>query len=104
MLILALVLWFAVLIPFRIGFEVEGAAWEDLFEVIADVIFLVDIVLNFRTSYIEDGVAVPDGAAASACSACAPTQRSHSLTDRSSLRSILVCHRFDCKFSNGLVR
>jgi hypothetical protein len=47
----------AVLVPFRTGFEVDldvlSAAW--FIEMIVDIYFIADIVLNFRTGYFDDG-------------------------------------------------
>ena len=58
---LILVVFFAFAVPYRIGFDVELSASEDAFDVVADILFIIDIVLSFRTAHVKDGVLVSDG-------------------------------------------
>ena len=57
LLLVVFLLYVAILIPARICFDVDvrplGATFW--FEVVVDVCFLSDIVLNFRTAIVEDG-------------------------------------------------
>lgn len=63
--IVCLLLYIAVLIPIRIGFFVEVKPGEAGFavDVVTDVFFAADIVMNFRTGLIsQTGVLISDGA------------------------------------------
>eukprot|EP01052_Picozoa_sp_SAG31_P068785 SAG31_NODE_27594_length_423_cov_1.104938_1_plen_80_part_01 len=45
-----------VMVPLRIGFDYDEPPTSPLFwvDVLIDLYFLVDIVVNFRTAYIDD--------------------------------------------------
>jgi CRP-like cAMP-binding protein len=58
---LILVVFFAFAVPYRIGFDVELSPSEEAFDVAADILFIGDIILSFRTAYIQDGILVSDG-------------------------------------------
>jgi hypothetical protein len=47
----------AIVVPLRIGFKLEAVfpAWDWFLEVIVDVYFWIDIVINFRTAYYVEG-------------------------------------------------
>ncbi|KAG7393278.1 hypothetical protein PHYPSEUDO_011283 [Phytophthora pseudosyringae] len=47
-----------VLIPYRIGFGIELAAWEQVLNSCFDSSFAVDVVLNFFTGYYDEDVLV----------------------------------------------
>ena len=49
MLLALLIFYNAVAVPFRLGFEVSGGLGIFVFDSVTDFLFLVDIVLNFRT-------------------------------------------------------
>lgn len=55
---LFLVIYFAFMVPFRLGYEVPASEGFFVFETFADVMFLIDIVVSFRTAFKEDGVFV----------------------------------------------
>ena len=57
-MLLFLVVFSAVMVPYRIGFEIELSGPEAVFDFMADIIFLCDITLNFRTAFKEHGVLV----------------------------------------------
>lgn len=57
---LCLVVFFAFAVPYRIGFEIVLSQGESTFDAVADVLFMLDIVVSFRTAYIEDGALVSD--------------------------------------------
>ncbi len=58
---LILVVFFAFAVPYRIGFDVQLSASEEAFDVVADILFIFDIILSFRTAYVKDGILVSDG-------------------------------------------
>jgi hypothetical protein len=43
-----------IIVPFRLGFDVQSSRPWTIFDWITDFIFLVDIVVNFRTCYADD--------------------------------------------------
>lgn len=47
-----------VLIPYRIGFGIELAAWEQVMNYIFDSSFAVDVVFNFFTGYYDEDILV----------------------------------------------
>lgn len=55
---LLLVIFFAVIVPYRVGFDVTLSPAEVAFDYVADIIFLVDILISFRTAFKEDGCTV----------------------------------------------
>lgn len=65
---LCLVVFFAVVVPYRIGFDIQLTPAEETFDYVADVLFLVDIVLSFRTAFHLDGVLVSDPTQVRPCS------------------------------------
>jgi len=59
--ILLLVMFYGFMVPYRIGFQLEGTEAEQSFDDFANVLFMLDIVFSFRTAFKEDGVLVRDG-------------------------------------------
>jgi len=57
---LFLVVFFAVMVPYRIGFEIELEGPEADFDFAADILFILDIILSFRTAQTVDGVLMSD--------------------------------------------
>jgi hypothetical protein len=50
------VLWTCIIVPFDIGFEWWIApGWLKIFSSVIDYFFVLDIILNFQTAYIEHG-------------------------------------------------
>ncbi|CEG38634.1 potassium sodium hyperpolarization-activated cyclic nucleotide-gated [Plasmopara halstedii] len=47
-----------ILIPYRIGFGIELAAWEQYLNYLFDSSFAVDVILNFFTGYFEEDILV----------------------------------------------
>lgn len=60
---LSLVVFFGFMVPYRLGFDIELSPAETIIDMVADVLFLIDIALNFRTAFKDDGVVVSDGKA-----------------------------------------
>ena len=54
--VLGLLLYVSFIIPLRMGFSIEPKPWQFdfLLEIIVDVSFVSDIVLNFRTGYYDE--------------------------------------------------
>ena len=50
-LMMALVLYVAWLLPYRYTFMLGTMYWADLVDVIMDLLFLIDLAVNFRTCY-----------------------------------------------------
>lgn len=59
-LVLGLVLYFSITVPIKLGFDQVSEGPEKIFDYVADVLFIFDIVLNFMTTFNEDGVWVSD--------------------------------------------
>jgi voltage-gated potassium channel len=57
---LFLVVFFAVIVPYRIGFDIELDGPEADFDFAADILFILDIILSFRTAFKVDGVLITD--------------------------------------------
>lgn len=59
--IMMLILYSAASVPVRLGFnaEAEGRMWA--FEAAMSVLFICDLLLSFRTAYVEDGIWQTDG-------------------------------------------
>jgi CRP-like cAMP-binding protein len=55
---LVLVVYFAFMVPYRIGFDIPLTSGEQLFDVMSDVIFIIDLFVSFRTAFKEDGILV----------------------------------------------
>jgi CRP-like cAMP-binding protein len=49
-------------IPIRVGFEFEAEPWSaaDVFNLLVDLFFLGDVIVNFRTGFYEDGFFIAD--------------------------------------------
>jgi len=64
-LIMPFLLYLATLMPFRLAFENEAKMFSPIywFEFIIDLLFIIDIVFNFRTGILLDKEAVATGAA-----------------------------------------
>lgn len=59
-MVLSLVLFYAIAVPVRVAWEPKLPPAAKIFDTTSDVIFLVDIVINFRTAYKKKGVLVMD--------------------------------------------
>ena len=59
-LVMVLILYSAVIVPFRVcfGSEAHGVMWS--FEVGLTLVFMVDVLFNFNTAYLEDSMWVID--------------------------------------------
>jgi len=57
---LVLVVYFAFMVPYRIGFDVPLNEGEQLLDTISDVIFIVDLIVSFRTAFKQDGIVIYD--------------------------------------------
>jgi hypothetical protein len=55
---LSFVVYFAFVVPIRIGFDLDLSPAEAAFDFVADIIFLIDIVISSRTAFKEDGIMV----------------------------------------------
>ena len=53
-MIMGLLCYMAIAVPFRIGFDVQPMQAWFVFEVMIDIIFMLDLALNFRTGYMMD--------------------------------------------------
>jgi len=51
---MVLLIYVAIFTPIRIGYEEDAEGSMKDFELFVDILFCVDVVLNFRTSYIKD--------------------------------------------------
>ncbi|KAA0152025.1 hypothetical protein FNF29_04140 [Cafeteria roenbergensis] len=60
---LCLVVFFGFMVPYRLGFDITLSPAEESFDLVADILFLLDLASNFRTAYKDDGVMVSDGKA-----------------------------------------
>jgi hypothetical protein len=56
MFIGGIILYSVIIVPYRIGFDDVPRAWSllDLSDILIDFLFLVDIVLTFRTAYVDN--------------------------------------------------
>ena len=61
LLVMVLIIYSAVMVPVRVCFDAdaEGAAWA--FEASMSLVFMVDLIITFRTAYIEDGEWIKSG-------------------------------------------
>ena len=57
-----LVVYFGFAVPLRLAFESEDSTASIALDYVGDVIFLIDLVLNFRVAYREDGVIISSSA------------------------------------------
>jgi hypothetical protein len=48
-----LILYSVIIIPYRIGFQVEPSFGEFVFDSCVDCLFLIDIIVSFNTSYVD---------------------------------------------------
>jgi len=51
-----LLIYIAILLPYRLSFEDEATGFMAYFEMFIDLFFIVDIMINFRTGYLETGL------------------------------------------------
>ena len=59
---LVFVVYVALLFPYYMGFNTEATGGVAIFEAIIDYLFIADLVLNFRTGYVDrNGIVVLDG-------------------------------------------
>ncbi|KAH8086195.1 voltage-gated potassium channel [Aureococcus anophagefferens] len=59
---LVYVVYVSLLFPYYMGFNTEAKGGVAIFELMIDYLFMVDLVLNFRTGYIDrNGIVVLDG-------------------------------------------
>jgi len=56
LVVMVLLLYGMIEIPLRIGFEQDVEPWSgpDIFNLLVDIFFLIDVVINFRTGYFQD--------------------------------------------------
>ena len=54
MMIALLILYAAITVPVRIGFQVDAEGWVWTFEMLSSLVFIVDVIFTFRTAYIID--------------------------------------------------
>ena len=61
--VMALALWNCISIPFDVSFEPEMTQVYQIFEYFVDSCFIIDIVIAFRTTYINEktGIEVVEG-------------------------------------------
>lgn len=59
-LVVALILYTALVAPFRVGFGVEASGGLVYVEAAMDVMFMLDVLLNFVSAFEEDNVVVVD--------------------------------------------
>ena len=57
-LLAVLIVYNALAVPLRLGFDVEGGMGVMIFDMATDALFIFDIFLNFRTTFERDGVLV----------------------------------------------
>jgi hypothetical protein len=60
LLMMTLLIYVALIAPYRIGFDVEAEGVWLVWENLLDLFFICDIVVNFRTGYYEDDEEVMD--------------------------------------------
>ena len=58
--IMGLILYSAVAVPVHIGFDTAASGWLWSFEALSSILFVTDLVLNFRTGFFEEGQLVVD--------------------------------------------
>jgi hypothetical protein len=58
--VLVLVVFYAVAVPIRVAWEPKLSLPATYFDYVSDVVFLFDIVVNFRTAFNEKGVIIID--------------------------------------------
>lgn len=53
--VMILATWNCFSIPFNVAFEPDfmTTIWMDLFNAVIDILFMIDVIINFRTSYIN---------------------------------------------------
>jgi len=51
-----LLVYIAILLPYRLSFEDEATGFMEYFEMFIDLFFILDIAVNFRTGYLEVGL------------------------------------------------
>ena len=49
-----LIIYSVMVIPYRIGFDVPAEGAGDAFDIVVDVFFFIDILVNFRTAYVDE--------------------------------------------------
>lgn len=55
-LIMFLILYASVSVPYRIAFREDAAGWMWAFETLGSIIFMIDLTFAFRTAYIEGAI------------------------------------------------
>ena len=55
-----LIVYNAIAVPFRLGFDVSGGLGLFIFDIATDALFIIDIFLNFRTAVETDGVLIDE--------------------------------------------
>ena len=58
LLCLMFIIYQSILIPFRLCFEVDAAGGLFYFEMIIDITFMMDIIINFNTGFYRTGYLV----------------------------------------------
>lgn len=54
LLIMVLAIWNCIQVPYDIAFEYETPSALFVFNILVDFVFLTDIFVNFRTTYINE--------------------------------------------------
>ncbi len=58
MLIGLIILYSLIIIPFRIGFQVNPTFGERIFDIIVDLLFFLDIIVAFNTAYVDESTEI----------------------------------------------
>jgi len=53
LIVLNLIIYSAVMVPYRICFNAPATGWLDKFEISLSLLFFVDVIFNFNTAYAE---------------------------------------------------
>jgi len=54
MLILVMIMYSAIMVPFRICFDAEAVGYMFIFEQCVTFVFITDVLFNFNTAYLDD--------------------------------------------------
>merc|ERR1711865_660450 len=50
----AFIVFSVIMVPYRLAFQVEPSGGEEVFDIIMDLVFLMDMVLSFRTAFFNE--------------------------------------------------
>ena len=54
LLVAVLIVYSTLIVPFRIGFEETAGILGTVVDIVVDVVFAIDIVISFRTAYVDE--------------------------------------------------